>query len=83
VIQFKLGYEIGKDPLAAPVSPSAYKGMHGYDPTLPEMRSTFIVAGPGVPARGALGEVDMRDIAPTIAKLLKAPLPTADGKPLF
>ena len=83
VIQFKLGYEIGKDPFASPVSPSAYKGMHGYDPALPEMNSTFIVSGPGVAAHGALGKVDMRDIAPTVAKLLKAPLPTADGKALF
>ena len=83
MIEFKLGYEMGKDPFASPVSPSAYKGMHGYDPALPEMNSTFIVSGPWVAAHGALGTVDMRDIAPTVARLLKAPLPTADGKPLF
>ena len=47
------------------------------------MRATFILAGPGVPAKGALGEVDMRDIAPTLAKILKVRLPEADGRPLL
>ena len=33
--------------------------------------------------RKALGEIDMRDIAPTVAKLLGVSLPRATGKPLF
>jgi hypothetical protein len=36
-----------------------------------------------VPAKGSLGEIDMRDIAPTLAKILKVRLPQADGHPLF
>jgi hypothetical protein len=32
---------------------------------------------------GSLGEVDMRDIAPTLARILGVSLPTAAGKPLF
>jgi|GEM_PF-6946689 len=32
---------------------------------------------------GSAGEVDMREIAPTLAKMMKVSLPQADGKPLF
>jgi len=65
------------------VTPGSQKGTHGYFPEHPEMRATLIIEGPGVRQRGSLGEVDMRDIAPTIAKLLEVPLPSADGRPLF
>jgi hypothetical protein len=47
------------------------------------MRSTFIIAGPGIQPNHALGEIDMRDIAPTLAKQLGVSLPKAEGKPLF
>jgi len=47
------------------------------------MRATFIIDGPALPRHGALGEIDMRDIAPTVAKVLEVPLPSADGRPLF
>jgi hypothetical protein len=47
------------------------------------MRSTFIITGPGVPVHGSLGEIDMRDIAPTVAKILDVSLPSATGHPLF
>ena len=59
------------------------KGTHGYFPTHPEMRATFILAGPGMARKGSLGEIDMRDIAPTLAKMMKVSLPTADGHPLL
>jgi predicted AlkP superfamily pyrophosphatase or phosphodiesterase len=82
-IDFKSGYEMGQDPMAPKLSPSASRGMHGYFPDHPEMRATFIIDGSGVPKKGALGEIDMRDIAPTLAKLLKVDLPSADGHSLF
>ncbi|HEX2760316.1 MAG TPA: hypothetical protein VHM27_07370, partial [Rhizomicrobium sp.] len=66
-----------------PAGPATIKGTHGYFPTHPEMRATFILSGPSVAKRGSLGEVDMRDIAPTLAKILEVSLPDADGKPLF
>ena len=47
------------------------------------MRASFFVSGPGVPRKGAIGEIDQRDIAPTVARLLHVSLPSADGKPLF
>jgi len=82
-IDFKPGYQMGHDPAAPELSPGSVKGTHGYFPEHQEMRAAFVLAGPGVPKKGAIGEIDMRDIAPTLAKLLDVRLPSADGKPLF
>jgi len=82
-VQFRLGYEMGIKPDAPVLSPARYRGMHGYDAALPEMRSTFLIAGRGIPAGRDLGSIDMRDIAPTLARLLGVGLPQAQGKPLF
>lgn len=62
-------------PLAFP-SPS--KGMHGYFPAAPEMRSTFMVMGKGVAKARNLGEIDMRAIAPTLAKVMGGALPDTE-----
>jgi predicted AlkP superfamily pyrophosphatase or phosphodiesterase len=56
--------------------------MHGYLPSEPAMRSTLIVAGPGV-KRGSLGVVDMRAIAPSIARILGVTLPGTEMKSVF
>jgi predicted AlkP superfamily pyrophosphatase or phosphodiesterase len=82
-VDFKVGYEMGTDPSKPMVAPSTLKGMHGYFPETPEMRSTFLIAGPGIAAHRTVGEIDMRDIAPTLAKLMGVTLPKAEGKPLF
>lgn len=58
---------------AAPV-----KGMHGYFPAAPEMRSTFMIMGQGIPKGRKLGEIDMRSIAPTLARLMGGSLPGAE-----
>ncbi len=62
--------------------PSKIKGMHGYFPAAREMRSTFMMMGKSVPRARNLGEIDMRSIAPTLAKLMNTSLPTADLPPL-
>ena len=83
-VDAKIGYEFEgklKGPLVA--TPGSLKGMHGYFPDHPEMRATLIIAGPGLVKHGSLGEVDMRDIAPTAAKLMGVSFPSATGKPLF
>ena len=82
-IDFKPGYEAGDDVQASRLSPSAEKGEHGYFPEQAEMRAAFLISGPGIAAGRSLGEIDMRDIAPTLAKALGVALPGADGKPLF
>ena len=66
----------GKD---APLSsPAKYKGMHGYFPAARSMRSTFMIMGPGIAANHSYGEIDLRAIAPTVARLLGVALPDAE-----
>ncbi len=82
-VDFKPGYEMGTDPTSGLVQPSTTKGMHGYFPTLPEMDSTFVIEGPALSRTGSLGDIDMRDIAPTLAKLLRVKLAQAEGRALL
>jgi len=82
VIEFAPGTEMGRDPTAPLVAPASLKGMHGYDPSVPEMRSSFFIMGPGLKLHGDLGEIDMRRIAPTLAQVMGAALPTAELPPL-
>lgn len=62
--------------------PSNFYGQHGYDSSLPEMRTLFIASGAGVPATGeVIPFVNVVDYAPTIAALLGfSPAPTVDGE---
>jgi predicted AlkP superfamily pyrophosphatase or phosphodiesterase len=82
-VDFKIGYAAGLLRRGPLVTPSRQKGTHGYFPTHPEMHATLMIVGPDVPAHASLGEIDMRSIAPTLAKLLGVPLPSATAKPLF
>ena len=64
---------------AAPlVAPSKSKGMHGYFPANPKMRSTFMMIGKNVAKAKNWGEIDMRSIAPTLARIMGAKLPDAE-----
>jgi predicted AlkP superfamily pyrophosphatase or phosphodiesterase len=82
-VDAKIGYIFGGDLTGPLVTAASQKGSHGYFPQHPEMQATFILNGPGLRRRGSLGEVDMRDIAPTLAGVLGVSLPSAEGKPLF
>jgi predicted AlkP superfamily pyrophosphatase or phosphodiesterase len=82
LVAFKVGYEIAYAFTPPLVTAPANLGMHGYPPEYPEMRSSFFLVGPGIPAAHALGTIDMRQIAPTLAKILEAPLPDAELAPL-
>ena len=46
------------------------------------MRSTFLVMGKRIAGGRALGEIDMRAIAPTLAAILGVPLPDAELPPI-
>ncbi|HEY2624126.1 MAG TPA: ectonucleotide pyrophosphatase/phosphodiesterase [Dyella sp.] len=82
-VLFKQGYEMGLKLDAPMPSPSPFRGMHGYDPAWPQMRATFLIEGKGIKAGKDLGQIDMRDIAPTIAYVLGVKLPQAEGKSLL
>ena len=80
VVALKLGYRTGNE-LKGPVNRTGrVGGTHGYLPELPEMNSSFYIAGPEIAAGRNLGRIDMRDIAPTIASLLGVSLPAAEGR---
>lgn len=70
-----------KAPLA--VTPSSYKGMHGHFAHNPALRSTFMLMGKSIPAHQSLGLIDMRSIAPTLAKIMGVTLPDAEMPSLF
>ena len=63
------------------VIPTA-RGSHGFSPEYPEMRSSFFAVGAGIAYHRDLGVVDMRQIAPTVARILKVQMPTAKATPL-
>jgi predicted AlkP superfamily pyrophosphatase or phosphodiesterase len=82
-VGLKPGWKTGSaldGPLLAKLKPG---GTHGEMPDLPDLRASFFFVGPGIPQAHALGVIDMRDIAPTLAHATQLPLPTADGKNLI
>ena len=82
-VSLKPGWRTGSSltgPVVSKVKPGA---THGELPDVPELRAAFFLVGSGVPAGKDLGVIDMRDIAPTLAKEAGLALPSADGKPLL
>jgi predicted AlkP superfamily pyrophosphatase or phosphodiesterase len=82
VVTLRAGYRLGsklQGPATVAVRPA---GTHGYAPDVQEMNSSFFIAGPGIAAGRDLGQIDMRDIAPTLAALLGVQLPSAEGRRL-
>jgi predicted AlkP superfamily pyrophosphatase or phosphodiesterase len=59
------------------------RGSHGFSPEYPEMRASFFALGAGIAHHRDLGVIDMRQIAPTVAKILKVSMPTAKAAPLY
>lgn len=82
-VEFKPGFTFGPHAIGPLVTPSNQRGMHGYLAERREMNAAFFVAGPGIERGKALGEIDMRDVAPTLAGLLGIKLETAEGRDLF
>jgi hypothetical protein len=81
-IGLKPGYSLGSritHPLVLPKSGR----MHGYLPEHRKMNASFFIVGPPIAAAHSLGEIDMRDIAPTLAELLSFRLPSAEGQSIL
>ena len=59
-------------------------GMHGFNPLRPSMRTLMVLNGPGVQSEHQLRGVRILDFAPTLAELLKVPIPKdATGRVLY
>ncbi|MGA8779818.1 MAG: alkaline phosphatase family protein, partial [Terracidiphilus sp.] len=83
LVVFKPGYYSGAATSGSLITPvPGTRGSHGFSPEYPEMRSSFFAVGAGIAHHRDLGIVDMRQIAPTVAGILHAPLPTAKAAPL-
>jgi len=54
-------------------------GAHGYFPDFFEIRTGFVAHGPGVIKGAVITEMNERDLAPIMAKLLGIPFPSAAG----
>ena len=76
------GYSFGSNLTGEPVTDNKQRGAHGYHPETRGYRASLIASGAGVRRRGDLGEVQMTDIGPTIARALGLALRDAEGKPL-
>jgi hypothetical protein len=64
------------------LGPGTHLGVSGFWPTRPGYRSVFAVSGEGVPAR-RIGEIDLLQIAPTLADVIGVTLPQAKQKSLW
>jgi len=64
------------------VGPGTHLGVSGFWPNRPGYRSVFVIAGDGVRAV-KLGEIDMLQIAPTLAEALGIKLPVAKSSSLW
>jgi predicted AlkP superfamily pyrophosphatase or phosphodiesterase len=78
VVAFRIGYEIAYALTPPLITKPSNLGMHGYLPEKAEMRSSFFLVGPGVAKNRNLGEIDMRQIAPTLADILHVHLTGAE-----
>jgi len=58
------------------------RGTHGHLPDQRFMHATFVAAGAAIKPGARLGKISSLDVAPTIAAILGADLPTAEGRVL-
>ncbi len=83
LVILKLGYTTGAATSGNLINATpSEKGGHGFSPEFPEMRASFFISGAGIAHHRDLGVIDMRQIAPTVAKILNVSLPDAKSAPL-
>jgi len=83
LVSLRPGFVTGENLSGDLVTASTSKGMHGYWPDFPEMNASFFILGPGIPEAHSLGAIDMRAIAPTLAKILGVRLGAAEATPVL
>src|SRR5919198_356244 len=83
IFEAKPGYHFsdeiaGQDENGAP----KYRGTHGQRPDAPGNAAFFLACGPGIAPGAKLGKIQSRDVAPTLAALLRVEMPDVDGRAL-
>jgi hypothetical protein len=64
------------------LGPGSHMGVNGLWPTRPGYRSVFVISGEGIAPR-KLGEIDLLQVAPTLADAIGVKLPAAKAKSLW
>lgn len=82
LVDFKEGYSGGGNLSGPVVTEAPGTGTHGYLPSRPDLRSTFMIKGTGIARGRDLHVIDMRQIAPTFAQLLNLNMPSAKFTPV-
>jgi predicted AlkP superfamily pyrophosphatase or phosphodiesterase len=78
LVSLRIGYEMAYSLSLPLITKPGNLGMHGYVPERAEMRSSFFIVGPHITKGKSVGEIDMRQIAPTIADILHVRLAGAE-----
>ncbi len=78
LVALRIGYEVSYGLSMPLIAAPSNLGMHGFLPDTPEMRSSFFMVGPRAAKGRSLGEIDMRQIAPTLADVLGVRLSGAE-----
>jgi len=81
VVECAPGFYVGTALRGQLIAPAPAKGMHGYVPDQAAMHAAFFMQGVGV-GKHALGVIDMRQLAPTFAKIIGVKLPSAKQQPI-
>jgi predicted AlkP superfamily pyrophosphatase or phosphodiesterase len=81
-LTMKAGFYMGTSH-ASLRQPTTGKGGHGFDPSMPALHASLILAGPDVARKGDLGVVRMTQIAPTLARWFGVRLVAGADQPLF
>ncbi len=77
-LDMKVNFSVDAKATTGETGPRKVGGTHGYMPSHPELQASFFIAGPRVKHGLDLGEIDMRSIAPTLAKCLGVPFTSGD-----
>lgn len=76
------GFTFGGNFTGDYITDSRTRGMHGYLPTRPDYRTSFIASGADITRRGNFGEIQMTQVGATIARTLGIRLRDAQGEAL-
>jgi hypothetical protein len=75
-------YVASVDAAGPALGPGTHMGVNGLWPERPGYRSVFLISGEGIPAQ-KLGEIDLLQVAPTLADVIGVHLAQAKAKSLF
>src|SRR5262249_16383814 len=83
IVGLKPGFKTGGDLTGEVLRAGKSGGTHGYLPGHRDMDASLFIAGTGIAGSRELGRIEMRDIAPTLAGIMKLSLESTEGRNLL